>query len=119
MGNPPRHIAPGGHALRRHQIGHIVKGDHIAFQPPICTPPRRQPNQKAFLPPSPEQAQLFLRRLAARFPHRPEKVSKFRNTIRQRRGVRRRADIQQLFCRPVYELHLPVSVHPNHARGNR
>ena len=49
MRDPPGHIAPGRHPLRRDQIRHIIKGNHVALKPFIIIPTRCNAYQQIFL----------------------------------------------------------------------
>ena len=60
MRDPPGHIAPSGHALRRHQIGNIVKGHNIAFQPPRISITTAHPDEQAFHLPFTGEADFLL-----------------------------------------------------------
>ena len=48
----PRHVAPGRHALRHHEVGHVVEGDDIALEPAVVrrAAPRRAPGGRARAP---------------------------------------------------------------------
>ena len=64
MGDAPGHVTPGGHALRADQIGHVVKGHHIAFARAVLIAPGCDTDQKAILPPAPGDLDFILNGVA-------------------------------------------------------
>ena len=62
MRDAARDVAPGGHALGRHKVGHVIKGHDIAFELARLAAPLGHAHQQAFQFALAGQADLFLHR---------------------------------------------------------
>ena len=118
MGNPASHIAPCGHSLGGNQIGDIIKGNHIALEPPIVIAPCANPHQQVFQLALAGQFDFFLHHFGILVAQFLQQRAEFRHShgniaavfIRQR---------QQPFGRPVYKGDLAIGIHPDNPRRNR
>ena len=119
MRDPPRHIAPGGHALRAHQIGHIVERHHIPFALARLVQPLGHAHQQVFLRPAPADANFLLRKAAGPVAQPVEQIGKFRHGHGNRHGLLIVLPIQKPFGRAVHEGHAATRIQPHHARRHR
>ena len=119
MGNAPRNIAPGRHALGRNQIGHIIKGHHIALERAIMAAPLGHAHQQIFQASIAGYAHFFLQGFIRAVLHPVKHRRKFRNRHRQRQRCLLFVPIQQPLGRAVYKGHAPSVIYPNHTRCDR
>ena len=84
----PRHVAPGRHALRHDEVGHVVEGDDIALEPAVVGVPRRDADQKVALAALAAEPDLGLGDAALAFVEPVQELGELRHRPDQRLPAR-------------------------------
>ncbi len=120
MRDAPRHVAPGGHALRRNQLGHVVEHHHRAFERTFGAASHCHPHQQAFEPPGTADAHLFLRHFREAVAQPRLQRREFGHNLGER-PVMARAGVERQHARggTVEKVNIAPRVEPDHPRGHR
>ncbi len=119
MRNPARNIGPGGHALRADQVGHVVKGHHIALKPAVVAAPGGHADQQVLHRALPGNLDLAGGGLTAVARQGVEQRAEFRHRDRQRQRLLRLFPVQKPHGRAVDEGDAALGVEPHNAGGDR
>ncbi|OIQ76560.1 hypothetical protein GALL_417550 [mine drainage metagenome] len=120
MCDAPRHVAPGRHTLRTHQVCNVIESDHIALQMPGIAAAHRHAHEKTFKPPVARNLDFLLHDDAGTAAQPLEQVNQFRGRVAKVTAVIAPfLDAKQPLRRAVDEVDPALCVTSDNAGGDR